>query len=124
MKRILIFLVLLTFAISACAPIGSDDPVSPPDDGALDPAGSTMPMNENFAPSPADEGMTRGEVYLDDAELLTLESYPLQFMLNIKGSLPTPCHQLRVAVSPPDAENKVNMEVYSIADPDQICVQA
>lgn len=122
MKKIINLLLLVTLALSACAP-SDDESVSSPDEGTLDPAGSTMPVNENFAPSPADEGMTRGEAYLDDVQLLTLESYPPQFMLNIKGNLPTPCYQLRIAVSPPDAENKVNVEIYSIADPDQTCVQ-
>lgn len=65
----------------------------------------------------------RGEVYLDSTELLTMESYPPQFMLVLKGSLPTPCHQIRIAVSPPDTENKIVVEVYSVADPNAICVQ-
>lgn len=124
MKKLFSVLLLLALAVSACGP-GKDEPVSNPDPSSptLDPSGSTMPMNENFAPMPSDEGLTRGEAYLDDVQLLTLESYPLQFMLNIKGNLPTPCYQLRIAVSEPDAENKVNVEVYSIADPDQTCVQ-
>lgn len=122
MKKFFNHLLLLTLVLSACAPSG-DEPVSSPNEGTLDPAGSTMPVNDNFAPSAADEGMTRGEAYLDDVQLLTLESFPPQFMLNIKGNLPTPCYQLRIAVSEPDAENKVNVEIYSIADPDQMCVQ-
>lgn len=133
MKKIFSLLMLLTLALAACAPAAVDEPASSPVDnpepsapveGGLDPAGSTMPANENFAPMPSDEGMTRGEAYLDDVELLTLESYPPQFTLNLKGNLPTPCYQLRIAVSEPDAENRVNVEVYSIADPDQACVQA
>jgi hypothetical protein len=31
---------------------------------------------------------------IESTELLTMESYPLQFMLSIQGNLPTPCHQL------------------------------
>ena len=123
MKKIFNLLLLLFLTLSACAPAGSDEPVNSTEQDALDPAGSTMPSNENFAPNPGDEGLTRGEAYLDQTELLTLESYPLQFMLNLKGNLPTPCHQLRIAVSKPDAENRVNVEVYSIADPDMICAE-
>ena len=139
MKKTLIILMLAAMALSACGTGTDDQAVSYPDpsypdpgypepgspaEGGLDPAGSTMPSNETFAPLPSDEGMTRGEAYLDDVELLTLESYPPQFMLNIKGNLPNGCYQLRVAASEPDAENKVNVEIYSIADPDQICAQA
>lgn len=115
--------MVFIFTFSACVPASGDTTVSYPNPSYPNAPGDTMPANQNFAPSPSDEGMTRGEVYLDGVQLLTLESFPLQFMLNLKGNLPTPCHQLRIAVSPPDAENKVNIEVYSIADPDQTCVQ-
>lgn len=120
--------VLISVLVTACVPVSGDKAVSYPDISYPDvsypaPADSSMPANENFAPMPSDEGMTRAEVYLDDTELLTLESFPPQFLLNLKGNLPTPCHQLRIAVSAPDAENRVNVEIYSIADPDRVCVQ-
>lgn len=65
----------------------------------------------------------RGNVYLDSTDLLTMESYPLQFMLVLKGNLPTPCHHLRVAVSLPDTQNKIIIDVYSVTDPNAICTQ-
>jgi hypothetical protein len=37
--------------------------------------------------------------------------------------LPTPCHKLRVALSDPDAQGKILVEVYSVVDPAEICVQ-
>ncbi|MCB0118663.1 MAG: hypothetical protein KDD72_06510 [Anaerolineales bacterium] len=77
-----------------------------------------------YAPSPADEALTRGNVYIDSVELLTLESYPLQFMLSIKGNLPTPCNQLRISAGQPDAtNNRIDVEVYSVANPDRMCTQ-
>jgi hypothetical protein len=39
------------------------------------------------------------------------------------GSLPTPCHALRVAVAPPDADNHIAVDVYTVVDPNQICTQ-
>ncbi len=116
MKKI--FSTLLVFAVflSACAstfdePVSSDTP-------------HTNEPQANYLPQPADSLLTRGEAYIDSSDLLTMESYPLQFMLNIKGNLPTPCHQLRALVNPPDAENKILVEVYSVSDPNAICVQA
>jgi hypothetical protein len=44
-------------------------------------------------------------------------------MLNLKGTLSTPCHHLRAKVNQPDAENRIQVEVYSIHDPDEICIQ-
>ena len=125
MKKIsFLLLILFIFTFSACVPTSGDTTVSYPSYPSYpNSSGDTMPANENFAPMPEDAGFTRGEVYVEATQLLTLESFPLQFMLNLKGNLPTPCYQLRIAVSPPDAENKVHVEVYSIADPDQACVQ-
>ncbi len=114
MKNILIILTVLLFAVSACAP-AMDEPVNSEPPSAPQPGG--------YAPSPSDLTLTRGEAYVDETNLLALESYPLQFMLNLKGSLPTPCHQLRVAVSAPDSENKILVDVYSVWSLDSICVQ-
>lgn len=123
MKTPIFLLMIFILALSACVPVSSDDAVSYPEPDPSNPVDSTMPEDNNYAPKPEDAGLIRGEAYVDSTELLTLESFPLQFMLNLKGNLPTPCNQLRIAVSPPDAENKVNVEVYSVSSPDEICVQ-
>jgi hypothetical protein len=80
-------------------------------------------LQADYLPKPDDAFLTRGEAYIDSSDLLTLESYPLQFMLSLKGSTPTPCHQLRVLVNAPDVENKILVEVYSVTDPNKVCVQ-
>lgn len=118
MKRILIAVTLLNVALSACTFTGQ-----PAMDEPANSETSSAPQTGNFIPGPADSNLMRGEVYLDSTELLTLESYPLQFVLALKGSLPTPCHQLRVAVNPPDAGDKVVVDVYSVSIPDEMCVQ-
>jgi len=51
------------------------------------------------------------------------KSHPPQIMLVLRGSLPTPCHHLRVAVNAPDAANRITIEVYSVVDPNRVCVQ-
>jgi hypothetical protein len=76
-----------------------------------------------WMPAPGDEKLVRGEVFIDEKQLLTLEIYPPQVMLHLKGSLPTPCHQLRVKVNGPDDQNSIQVEVYSLAKPDEICIQ-
>lgn len=96
-----------------------DMPVTSPSE----PAGGANTGSNSYAPQPGDGALTRGNVYLDSTELLTMESYPLQFALVLKGNLPTPCHQLRVAVSPPDPGNKILVDVYSVVNPDVMCVQ-
>lgn len=119
MKRLLF--VLIVALVSACAPAATESPMTPPDR----PVDSNTPPNgllPLYAPRPGDERLTCAGVYLDSTDLLVMESYPPQFMLMLKGNLPTPCHELRVVSSEPDAENRINLEVYSVADPDAMCI--
>jgi hypothetical protein len=44
-------------------------------------------------------------------------------MLLIGGALPTPCHELRVEILDPDEQNRIYVEVYSLSEPGEICVQ-
>lgn len=117
MKRLLIPLLVLAI-LAACAPTPTQSPDTPVDSDT--PSNGLPPI---YAPRPGDDQLQRGEVYLDSVDLLTMESYPLQFALVLKGNLPTPCHEIRVVVSDPDAENRINLDVYSVANPDTICVQ-
>ncbi len=129
MKRILVC-VFVTFALTACAspsippvdlPISQPTPSTPNQTMPTLPSGS--PAENPFAPHPSDSQYSRGKVFIDLAEVRTLESYPVQVQLNLKGNLPTPCHELRVAINAPDSENKIQIEVYSLVDASKICVQ-
>ena len=117
MKRLLIPLLALTL-LAACAPAPTQSPDTPVNSDT--PPNGLPPI---YAPRPGDDQLVRGEIFLDSTDLLTMESYPLQFMLMLKGNLPTPCHELRVVVSEPDAQNQIKLEDYSVADPDAVCVQ-
>ena len=76
-----------------------------------------------WQPASGDDKLIRGEAYITQSQILVLESFPPQFMLNIEGALPTPCHELRVEISDPDEQNRIDVEVYSLSKPDEICVQ-
>jgi hypothetical protein len=86
-----------------------------------------MPTNEPhvnpFSPKPGDKHLTRGNVFIDEASLVIRESCPPQVSLSIGGDLPTPCHQLRVEIAPPDRENKIMVAAYSVVNPDMACTQ-
>jgi hypothetical protein len=43
-------------------------------------------------------------------------------LLIYEGNLPDPCHQLRVVVNPPDENNVINLDVYSLVHPGTACV--
>ncbi len=96
---------------------GPDEPVT------AEPGGAATPAPQPWDPQPGDKSLERGPAHVEGAAVLVLESFPVQIMLTLSGSLPTPCHQLRVAVAAPDAQNQIAVEVYSVADPAQSCTQ-
>lgn len=68
-------------------------------------------------------GMTRGPVYIDETELLLLESFPVQIELVIRGALPTPCASLEWLVEAPDDQGRIQVEAFSLQDPTIDCIQ-
>jgi hypothetical protein len=123
MKYQVLWLILL-LAVS-CAP--QPQPTPGPDTAVTSPPEDVMPTNQQnsnpFAPRPGDEKLTRGNVYLKEASLMIRESYPPQISLSLNGDLPTPCNELRVQIDSPNHENKIMVDVYSLIDPDKVCIQ-
>ena len=128
MKHKLWFTVILCLLFfTACQRLNPvETPPSPPNPDdlsvTLPPQGTEVPINP-YAPGKGDESMQRGAVFIDSTDILTLESFPLQFKLNVKGSLPTPCHQLRIVVDKPDPQNQIKVWIYSLVDPHTVCTQ-
>lgn len=120
------FLLFMMLVFAACSPLPGTATL-PPDSTVTSPPGDNMPTSEPvpnpLAPRPGDEQLTRGNAFVQEAGLLIRESYPPQIALTVSGELPTPCHQLRVAVPAPDQENKLAVEVYSVVNPDMMCTQ-
>jgi hypothetical protein len=82
-----------------------------------------LPGNAPWQPQPGDGSLSTGNVFIEELGILAQESYPPQYTLHLSGSLPTPCHQLRVAVSPPDARRQIEVKVYSLVAAEMMCVQ-
>ena len=139
MSRIVFVVLTLSLLLAACSgpaatpalptevpPAASPTP-RPTDDPDLpvtaEPGGTGTPAPQPWEPQPGDKLFERGAVFLDVAEIIVLESFPLQVRLHLEGSRPTPCHALRVAVAPPDASNTIAVEVYTVVDPGQACTQ-
>jgi hypothetical protein len=115
---------MLMLLATACGPL---EPTPGPDTAVTSPPVDNMPTNEPstnpLAPQPGDAGLTRGNVYITEASLIIRESFPPQISLTLAGELPTPCNQLRVEINSPDSENKIAVDVYSVVDPNQMCIQ-
>jgi len=129
MKPFVFISFAVILAVSACAPnavpLPADSNPSYPSPSYPNPpeAPTESPVAEEPIPQLPIDGLERGAVFLESTDLLKSESLPLQFTLALNGNLPTPCHELRFNVKPPDAENKIMVEVYSVTSPDVICIQ-
>jgi hypothetical protein len=107
-----LFIVLITVVLAACSfPDGSKTGTSTPGQQIKNP----------YGPQAGDDALVRGSVEIVKTEMLTLESFPVQFSLKISFFTPTPCHQFRVTLSQPDASKRINVEVYSLMKNGQVC---
>ena len=118
-KKILpILLSLLIVFIASCS-------LLPPVENM--PTSISLPTSippSGYAPQPGDDTLRRDKVFLDieNSSLLVMESYPIQVSATLNGSLSDPCHQLRVVVTPANEQNQINLDVYSVFDPNEACI--
>ncbi len=101
-------MALIILLIAACGPQATETPVF---------------QGENpYAPRPGDEDMQRDQVIIDSSSMSLAKSMPPQIMLQFAYFPPTTCHELRVEVSGPDAQNQINVTAYSVVKKDQACI--
>lgn len=83
-------------------------------------APGAMALGSGDEPSPS--SFPADPVYVDSATISYVESCPVQAMLVVRGSLPTPCHEAVWAVDD-DPGASVDVRLWSEADPQRICIQ-
>jgi hypothetical protein len=106
--RSILLSVLLIAVLSAC---GSKAQATP----------FTLKFDNPYAPQPADKDLMAGEIKVDSASVSLAESQPPQLMVQINYFPPTPCYQLRVEASGPDAKNQIDLKAYAVAEKDKPC---
>ena len=77
----------------------------------------------DLSPLASDKNLVNGPAFIEGSDLIKKESGPAQVELVIYGNLPTPCNQLRVMVSEPNANKQIDIKVYSVSDPEKMCIQ-
>ncbi len=80
-------------------------------------------VGSSFPPQPGDQDMSQQKFFLDSASLQPDQAHPGWTELMVQGSLPTPCNILRVQVNPPDNQNNIVVNAYSVYPKDKICNQ-
>lgn len=120
-QSLMIIACIISACVQASPPVSADpdQPVSATPGETS--AGTEMP--QPWEPKPSDVNLQKGDVFIEEEDLLVLESFPPQFRLLLKGTTPTPCHQLRVKVNQPSNDLQIRVEAYSLSKPDEICVQ-
>jgi hypothetical protein len=74
-----------------------------------------------YAPQPGDGDLMAGEITVDSSSVFLVESQPPQLMVNFAYFQPTPCYQLRVEVSAPDAQNQIAPKAYAVTERNKPC---
>jgi len=142
----LLVMIILTLGVAGCsgaqpvqteAPEGEEPlgpyPETPTQLPTVDPypgipagqngGAKTLLTSEDWTPQASDKNLTRGEVDIQEGGILPTREDAAVSALYLSGYLPTPCNQLRVVVSAPDAQGQIQVEVYSVTDPNELCVQ-
>jgi hypothetical protein len=105
-------------------PMGETPAATPP---PIDGAGSYPPPSGEYwvvyPPVPEDAALERGEFLLDALTVQLDPSQPGTADLSVEGALPTPCHQPRVEVSAPDAQNAISLNLYTVVSTEMACAQ-
>lgn len=123
-RKILLVIMIGLFVLTACAgALAAGNPRPNPDEGTSNGQTPEQPAPDSWQPAPGDEKLGRAEVEIETSEILTLESFPPQFMLHVTGWKGNPCNLLRVKVSEPDEQQRIQVEVYTLYDPAALCIQ-
>lgn len=131
MYRIALLVAGFSLAASACGIV--DDGSSPPPPTTVAPRVITVSLSEQpivgMPPTPdppLDPGVVEPQVVLASAFITAVE---VELMgggiarFTLTGDVPTPCHEVRTELLPPNPEREVFLEVYSAAPLDQMCIQ-
>jgi len=102
-----ILFVLAIVILAACGAQATETPV--------------FQGNNPYAPQSADSTLMAGDIIVDSSSVFLTKSQPPQVMVNFAYFQPTPCHQLRVEISTPDADNHIALKAYAVAEKDKPC---
>ena len=110
-------MIILTLLLSGCIVTPTPQPTSTIN------VPFVIKQEENpFAPKPEDTSKRQTGVILTSLNLSEHPDLtPVRAELNILGSVPSSCHELRVKINPPTAAYEIFIEIYSIVNPNLNC---
>jgi len=107
MKPFRSIFTLVIVLLTACGPKATETPVFQGDNP--------------YSPKAGDSELMYGDITIDSSSVFLAKSQPPQVMVSFGYFQPTPCHQLRVEISGPDADNRITLKAYAVAEKDKPC---
>ncbi|MDX2150178.1 MAG: hypothetical protein SFV54_05550 [Bryobacteraceae bacterium] len=94
---------------------------TPTPTGAVPSTRAEAAMSNPYAPQSGDEKLERGSVTIEAVERRASSG---RTVITVKGSLPTPCHKLRLRVPSTASPGGVYaLEAWSVRDANEMCAQ-
>ncbi|NLV73268.1 MAG: hypothetical protein GXY52_01085 [Chloroflexi bacterium] len=126
-NTLVLLLLILAIALSGCGSAVTHTPKAfpPPPTATPERAANAdaTPRADTWEPQADDATLQRGNVFLDHVDLQVHETYPPKYFLVLEGSLPTPCHALRVVIPRPTGSGDLPIEVYAVRVRSGMCAQ-
>jgi hypothetical protein len=123
MKRLA--MALCAFALlAACGNAGGARPSAMPDSSTQPNASGAEPIAIQAAdvlPQTGDAAWTRVPVTVTSAVVRVAETFPVQVTLDLRATLPSGCHALRVNAPTEALNGAIALDVYSVLDPARTC---
>ena len=111
--------------IPSQTPIISNTSIPEPTNQVELPEGNLEFSYKQVQSSPGDASLNKGKVFIDKVEIVADPANPVSgIVVSITGSLPTPCHLLRVKTKSSITDHLISMDVYSLINPTSICIQS
>jgi inhibitor of cysteine peptidase len=113
MKKYRLFVIILALVvmISACTPAGAEPTPQPP----------AAPPEEPM-PVPG-EGERGQNAYVDEIDVMLLESFPVQVNVRVQGNLPDGCTYLD-EIEEQREGNTITVTIWTVRDPEAMCTMA
>jgi len=117
MKKI--YWLILTSLLSACITVPTPEPTP-----TSAPPSVLVSADNPYIPQSSDSNLTQGNVEVSSVSLIErVDLNPTRVEVNLIGSLPTTCSQLRMEVGLPNEQYQIDIKLYSVVKPDPKCEQ-
>lgn len=118
MQKIRFVLLVSLLLLEGCTPASRHPNVT------VMPSASNVPASDPQIPVTGGDPTTPADVVIDSLAIQVSDSFPPEYELEVKGALPSPCHQLRTDVKLPTMQTEIHVQIFSVYDPYKVCPQA